>query len=246
MIGALLLRGLIAGLIAGMLGFGFAKTIGEPQVNLAIAFEAKADAARGDAPEPVLVSRDVQSSWGLLTGVLVYGSALGGLFALVFAASWGRLGSDDPRVFAVLIALAGFLFVSLLPALKYPPNPPSVGQPDTIGIRTAYFFLMLAGSLAAAALGVSVSRRLKDKFGRWYGLLAATGTVIVVAFVLCQLLPDINEVPHDFSAVVLWRFRIAGLGLQIVLWLGIGLVFGELVQRYFAQIGNRPSLAPHR
>jgi hypothetical protein len=246
MIGALLLRGLMAGLIAGLLGFGFAKVVGEPQVNIAIAFEAQADAARGDAPEPVLISRDVQSSWGLLTGVLVYGTALGGLFALVFAASWGRLGSDDAKTFALMIAVTGLFFVSLLPALKYPPNPPSVGQPETIGIRTAYFFLMLAGSLLTAAIAIFVSRRLKGSLGRWYSLLVGAGAVIVIAFVLSHLLPDINEVPHEFPAVVLWRFRIAALGLQVVLWLGIGLIFGELVQRYFASVGQRPSFVPRR
>src|ERR1700761_7607089 len=83
MVGSLILRGLLVGLVAGLLAFGFAKFVGEPQVDRAIAFEAQMDAAKGDAPEPELVSREVQSSIGLLTGVLVYGTAIGGLFALV-------------------------------------------------------------------------------------------------------------------------------------------------------------------
>ncbi len=33
MVGALLLRGMLVGLFAGLLAFGFAKTFGEPQVD---------------------------------------------------------------------------------------------------------------------------------------------------------------------------------------------------------------------
>ena len=37
--GNLLMRGMLAGLIASLLAFGFAKVYGEPQVDRAIAFE---------------------------------------------------------------------------------------------------------------------------------------------------------------------------------------------------------------
>jgi predicted cobalt transporter CbtA len=51
------------------------------------------------------------------------------------------------------------------------------------------------------------------------------------------LLPDVNEVPEDFPAVVLWRFRESSLGLHIVLWSAIGLLFGWLIERRF--VGSR-------
>ena len=92
MVGSLLLRGMLVGLAAGLLAFGFAKFIGEPQVDKAIAFEAQLAAAKGEAPEMELVSRETQSSLGLLTGVVVYGTAVGGLFSLVFAYALGRSG----------------------------------------------------------------------------------------------------------------------------------------------------------
>jgi hypothetical protein len=78
MVGALLMRGMLVGLLAGLLAFAFAKAFGEPEVDKAIAFETRMDQAKGEAPEPELVSRTVQSSLGLLTGVVVYGTALGG------------------------------------------------------------------------------------------------------------------------------------------------------------------------
>ena len=144
MVGSLILRGLLVGFVAGLLAFGCAKFIGEPQVDRAIAFEAQMDAAKGEAPDPEIVSRHVQSTIGLLTGVLVYGTAVGGLFALVFAFASGRVGRIGPRGLAALLALAGFLAVIFVPQLKYPANPPSVGDPETIGLRTELFFVMIA------------------------------------------------------------------------------------------------------
>ena len=51
--------------------------------------------------------------------------------------------------------------------------------------------------------------------------------MIVVSLVL----PPINEVPSEFPAVVLWQFRIASLGAQLIMWLTIGLIFGALMER---------------
>src|SRR5271154_6565699 len=119
MVRTLLIRGMVVGIVAGLLAFGFAKVFGEPQVDRAIAFETKMDQAKGEAPEPELVSRHVQSTIGLLTGVLVYGTAIGGLFALVFAYASGRVGRIGPRGLAALLALAGFVAIILVPGLKY-------------------------------------------------------------------------------------------------------------------------------
>jgi hypothetical protein len=231
MVGSLILRGLLVGLVAGLLAFGCAKLIGEPQVDRAIAFEAQMDAAKGEAPEPEIVSREVQSSVGLLTGVLVYGTAIGGLFALVFAFASGRVGRIGPRGLAALLALAGFLAIVLVPQLKYPANPPSVGDPETIGHRTALFFIMITASIAAMVGTVNLGLRLKRSLGTWNATLAAAALFIAIIAVVQLLLPDVNEVPEDFPAVVLWRFREASLAIQIVLWGGIGLGFGWLTER---------------
>jgi hypothetical protein len=239
MVGALLLRGLLVGLIAGLLAFGFAKFIGEPQVDKAIAFESQMAAARGEAPEPELVSRETQSSWGLLTGTLVYGMAVGGIFALVFAYAAGRVGRIGPRGLAALLALAAFLSVILVPQLKYPANPPAVGDPETIGYRTELFFAMLAFSLAAMIAATSLGLRLGRRLGAWNATLAAAAGFILVIAVIQILLPDVNEVPENFPAVVLWRFRESALGLHVVLWTAIGLLFGWLAERHFASARER-------
>ncbi len=231
MVTSLLLRGMLVGLVAGVLAFGLARIFGEPQVDRAIAFETRMDQAKGEAPEPELVSRHTQAGIGLFTGIVVYGTAMGGLFSLVFAFAYGRAGDFSPRATAALLALAGFIVIVVVPALKYPANPPSVGDPATIGRRTALYFIMIATSLAACMLAAGLARRWRERLGAWNATLLAIGVFIVVIAVVQYLLPDINEVPDRFSAVVLWRFRLASLGIQAVLWTVLGLGFGVAAEK---------------
>jgi hypothetical protein len=239
MVGRLLLRGMLVGILAGLLAFGFARIFGEPAVDRAIAFEEQAAAARGEAPEPELVSREVQSTLGLLTGTLVYGAAVGGFFALVFAFAYGRMGSLGARETAALLALAGFVAVILVPFVKYPANPPSVGDPETIGYRTVLYFAMMAISVAAMVNAIVVARRLIPRLGTWNAVLAAGLAYVVVMSVVQLVLPPVNEVPEAFSAVVLWQFRTGALGIHVVLWTALGLVFGAVTERSLA---SRPAI----
>jgi predicted cobalt transporter CbtA len=231
--GNLLLRGMLAGLIASLLAFGFAKFIGEPEVDRAIAFEDSmhSHSHSGDAEEPELVSREVQASIGLLTGVAVYGTALGGLFALAYAFISGRLVQLPPRAATILIAAVGFLVLYIVPYLKYPANPPSVGQADTIGYRTQLYFGMIVFSLAALAIAISFGRQAFDKFGGWNATILGAAVYLVLVAIAAYALPAINEVPEKFPADLLWNFRVAALGTQAILWVTIGLLFGWLVER---------------
>src|SRR5271165_6463026 len=165
MVRALLIRGMLAGALAGLLASGFAWVCGEPQVDLAIGFEEHVHAMAGEPPEPELVSRAVQSTAGLLTGVVVYGCALGGIFSLVFAYAYGRVGRLSPRATAAIVAAFGFATLILVPQIKYPANPPSVGEPETIAVRTALYFTMIALSVIASVAAVSTARQFTRRLG---------------------------------------------------------------------------------
>jgi Probable cobalt transporter subunit (CbtA) len=231
MVKNLLIAGMLVGIFAGLLAFGFAKIFGEPQVDRAIAFEDQMSEARGETPGPELVSRTVQSGVGLLTGVVVYGTALGGLFALAFAFAYQRVGRLSARGTAALLAGAGFVALVLVPALKYPPNPPAVGEPGTIGYRSELFFSMMLISIAALGITIAIAPRLAARYGSWNSALLVAATFIAIIVAAQFILPDINEVPDQFPAVVLWRFRIVSLGIQLILWATYGLLFGILAER---------------
>jgi predicted cobalt transporter CbtA len=246
MVRTLLIRGMLVGVVAGLLVFGFSKVFGEPPVDRAIAFETAMDEARAAAhpgmtvAEPELVSRAVQASFGLLTGVVVYCAAFGGLFALVFAFVHGRVGGLSSRAMSALLAASGFVAVYVVPGLKYPANPPSIGEPETIGHRTALFFAMMVISIAAMVGAAVLRQRLLPRLGSWSATLAGSACYVAIVGVAGIGLPTINEIPDGFPAAVLWDFRVASLGMQAVMWATIGLLFGWLTERGFAM--RRPRI----
>lgn len=236
MVGALLLRGMLIGLLAGLLGFGLLKLAGEPSVDRAIAFEGQLDKAKAMAEhkpheeETPIVSRKVQAGIGLFTGVMVYSTAFGGLFALAFAWAYGRIGALSPRAVAALLAALGFIAVHLVPALKYPPNPPAVGDPDTIGMRTALYFSLIAVSLLGMIAATMLRTRLQSRFGTWNSWLIAGAAYLALMITVGVSLPRIDEVPARFPADLLWQFRITSLAAQFVLWAVLGLGFGAAAE----------------
>jgi len=234
MTGKLLLRGMIAGVVGGLLAFLFARVYGEPLVDFAIAFEEQASQAAGEAAEPELVSRATQAGLGLLTGAIVYSAALGGILSLVFALVYGRFSALGARSLAALLALAGFVAVILVPAIKYPANPPAVGSPETIVIRTELYFAMLLVSVALMVAAFALARHYWARLGAWNAAIVGGLAFLVVIAVVMLLLPDINEVPETFSATILWRFRVASLGMQAIIWGVQGLTFGFLAERLLA------------
>ncbi|RLU99475.1 hypothetical protein CTZ27_14975 [Streptomyces griseocarneus] len=227
---ALLARGMLAGLAAGVLALVVAYLVGEPHVDAAIAFEEAHSHDHGEE----LVSRSLQSTAGLATGVLVYGIALGGIAALAFCVALGRVGRFGPRATSALVSVGALVAVYVVPFLKYPANPPSVGDPDTIGKRTALYFLMIALSVLLSVAAVILGRRLAPRLGNWYATVAASAAFLVAVALAYVFLPAVNEVPADFPATVLWRFRLAALAIQCTLWTGFGLFFGHLAERLLA------------
>ena len=236
----LLVWGLLAGLLGGILALGFAEAFGEPSVNAAIAFEQSHvgsaghdhGAATGEpAADAEPVSRGVQRTLGLAIATCAFGTALGGLFSLAFAFAYGRIGRMTPRSTALALTAVGFGAVFLVPYLVYPANPPAVGDPGTIGNRSALYFAMIAISVGLAVAAFALHARLAHRIDGWLAVIVAGICYVAAVSVIGALLPHYHEVPDGFPAQSLWEFRIASLGTQAVLWATIGIVFAFLLDR---------------
>ena len=255
--GAFLVRGLVIGLVAGLLAFLAALLVGEPYVDDAIGLEEAAashlthdeiaaeEAAAEEAGETTEVSRDNQKTWGLATGTLAVGTALGGFTALAAAACVGRLGSLSARGTTALVAFLGFVAVSAVPFWKYPATPPAVGNPDTIGHRTSEYFAMLLISVVAIIGAVVLANRLRSRLGGFTSVVLAAAGYLVVVVAAGLLLPSVNEV-GTFPADTLWSFRRGSLTTLMTLWaaIGVGLSYaiGGLHDRVTAE-AERKALA---
>ncbi|SNY45338.1 CbtA family protein [Paractinoplanes atraurantiacus] len=226
--GALLIRGLLAGLIAGLLAGCFAYVAGEPKVDAAIAIEeanAHADGAAADHHDEELVGRDAQKG-GLFLATGLYGAAMGGLLATAYTLLRRRLRTPSDTRAALSLAGAALLGVVLVPYVKYPPNPPAVGNPATIDQRTISYLAILVIGLVAVWASVVAARTQRAEWRQ--AIAAVTGFLVVVA-VGYLLLPTVDEVPDTFPADLLWNFRLASLGTQVLLWTALGLAFAALL-----------------
>jgi len=237
-----LVRGLLAGLVAGLATFFVAYQVGEPHVERAIALEeanaatvpatgdGHADAEHSADDEGTEVSRTNQRTWGLLTGSVTVGIALGGVVALVAAAVAGRIGRLGLGQSTALVAAIGFVAYALVPFLKYPATPPAVGNGETIGERTELYFGFLALSLVAAIAATVIAVRLVGRVGSYRAVVTGVAGYVVVVVVAGQVFPTVNEV-GTFPAAELWFFRRASLLTLATLWAVIGVVLTGLLLR---------------
>jgi predicted cobalt transporter CbtA len=226
-------RGLLAGAIGGVLAFLFARTFVEPVITRALAYEEAHEHGHDHGIE--LFSRGVQANIGMGFGVLGFSVAMGALFAVVYCVLYGRFGNLSLRALSVVLAGGMFLSLYVIPFLKYPPNPPATSLEETIRQRTLLYVLMVVLSAALLVAAVYLGHRLVVQFGRWSATLIGVGAYVAAIAVVMLVLPAIDETPADFSADVLYEFRLYSLGTQFVLWAMIGLVFGSMVGRLLGQ-----------
>jgi predicted cobalt transporter CbtA len=241
MVRNLLWRGMLAGILAALLATLFARAFAEPQIDLAIGYEEIHRHHDGYAMEgPPLVSRETQKGLGLFIALGLYGAAIGGILSLVFAYGYGRFAHIGPRSFALILAGLAFVLIVLVPSIKYPQTPPAVGAHETVGLRTAAYFAVIALSLAAFMIAARLRRMLAGSCRAFDAGLLAVGAYTILIALGQTALPHIDEVPADFPASLLWRFRLASIATQLVLWTSAGLIFGVLAERLLKrEVGSR-------
>ena len=241
-------RGLVAGALAGVIAFVFARIFVEPVIDRAIGFEDGVGEAHeamhgGHEHGAEVFTRGVQANIGLGFGVIAFSVAMGALFAVVFAVAYGRVGNVSARGLSLYVAGGMLLSLYVVPALKYPANPPAVSLEETIRQRTLLYLLMVVLSAALFVGAVYLGRQLAERLGAWNATLAAAGSYIAAIAVVMLILPTIDETPgplrdnagnmvyEGFPADDLYQFRLYSLGTQVVMWTTIGLVFAVLAAR---------------
>lgn len=233
MVQKLLIAGMLSGLVVAIAAFAFARVISEPSVERAIVIEEASEAhdhgqSGANAIEVPEVSRSIQRNLGLFVGIASYCVALGGLLALGSATLLGRV-KCGARLIAWLLSSSGYVALILIPQMKYPANPPGVGSADTIATRTELYFLLLLVSACFMAVGALLAARIRA--GGWSRVTAlASGGVLyaMLAMTVMGLLPSVSEVPRDFPRGLLLEFRVDAALLQLIIWIGLGLVFGRI------------------
>ncbi|OZF01312.1 CbtA family protein [Rhodococcoides fascians] len=238
----LVVRGLIAGFVAGLLAGGIGYITGEQHIDAAIAIEESQETTASDHVGPSqagshhhedaepLVSRDGQRA-GLFLATALSGAALGAIFACVLAAARTRSRLSVAGLIAA-VGAAGWFAIAVVPFVKYPANPPAVGDPDTITQRTLLWFAMVVLGLLSVAVFAYTHRIVRARTASAVAPTAAAAFVTaVVVTVGYTLAPSINEVPTDFPATLLWQFRMSSAATQLTLWAALVGLFALLSER---------------
>ncbi|MGH9011870.1 MAG: CbtA family protein [Acidimicrobiia bacterium] len=235
-----LIAAVIAGILAGLVASVLLSFTAEPVIDQAIALEESHHAA-GEAPnaaaEPEVVSRSQQKGFGRFAAYGLGGGAYGVIFGLAFLSLRPRRGGDAWRRALLAGALVAGAF-TVMPFIKYPPNPPAVGDPATISERQWKYLALIFLSLVVLSAAARLSGRLRER--QWLDdeRLIAVGLAIVVPLgLILALLPPFSD-PIEVPANLVWRFRIASLGGNLLLWAVLAVTFGAAAVRRERELTN--------
>jgi hypothetical protein len=220
---------LVAGLLAGLLASVFHQVLTEPVIDRAIAAEEARMAAQpghthGEAP---VVSRRGQKI-GLIAGLLLYGLTWGLLLGLGLymtrdsAPSGWSLG----RRGLLVVGLGGWS-VALFPFLKYPANPPGVGEATTIGYRQTLYVGFIVLALIGIGLAAAIRQVTRGSTQGLSGWIAPVAFYAVWALGMYAWMPP-NPDPVEVSEAIMRPFRAMSLTGLVVFWGGFALALAYL------------------
>ncbi len=240
---------LVPGIAGGIVCFAFSRVMVEPLIGAAVGYEGDREHAEAQLfgsdhhHGHELFGRSVQENIGAAVGTIAFAVAMGVLFAVactVIRSVLERRGAAaDPTGLALLLAGGMFTAITVIPGLKYPPNPPTVGLEETIGARSSAFLTITVVSVVTACVAAAAGIAWARRWGRWPAAALAIGGYATAMLVAYTLLPSFHEVPgplsgpdgiviDGFPAQVLAEFRVYSLLSQALMWLAIGSTWAVL------------------
>ena len=221
-----LLSGCFAGTIYGTLNL----VIVEPYLDDAINIENQNLFSAGDeidGPEfwvEYYEYRSWQKGGQVLAGAIL-GTSIGSLFGIVYALSKKSLPSRN-NIGKTLI-LAGLMWFTLfvIPFLKYPANPPTVGDGETVVLRGILYLALIAISGFLAIGFYQIFKRLKAK-NRILQIIGYAALISLVFFVMPENPDEIST-----SMELVDGFRVVAFLTGTVFWFTLALFLGIFWQK---------------
>jgi predicted cobalt transporter CbtA len=216
---------LLAGAIAGALLAIINQGIVEPYIDQAINIENQNAMSQGEVinPQEFNAYRLWQKSGEIAAGTIL-GISLGALFGVVFAFARDSIPGSNNKKKALILAAVMLLVIYIVPALKYPANPPAVGDPETIYYRETLYIAILTIS-GFSALGLAfLYRKLGNNQVKKIVVPVIYVGIIATAFMVLPPNPDQITAPMDLVT----SFRIVTGFTMSVFWGLLGLILGAL------------------
>jgi predicted cobalt transporter CbtA len=215
-----LLSGAIAGAFLGLIN----QVMVEPFIDEAIEIETQNMISEGENVDRQEVNniRLWQKGGEIVAGIIL-GTSIGALFGLVFAYARNSLPGSNNKKKGIILAGIMFSVLFLVPALKYPGNPPAVGDPETIVYRQGLYIGMLAIS-GFSALGLALLyRNIGHKESKKVTIPIIYAAIIIIAFIILPPNPDDITISMD----LVMNFRIVSTLTMGIFWGILGIVLGS-------------------
>jgi predicted cobalt transporter CbtA len=214
---------LLAGAIAGTILGAINQIAVEPYIDHAVELETHNanQSSQIINPAEFTAYRLWQRGGEMLAGTIL-GLSIGSLFGIVFAYTHNSVPGSNNKKKALIVAGIMWFVLFLIPALKYPANPPAVGDPETIYYRQSLYVAFLAIS-GFSALGLAFLYRKMGALNIKKAIIpAAYAAIISGAYLAMPANPDPINAPMD----LLMGFRITSAITISMFWGLLGVIFG--------------------
>ncbi len=223
-IAIIVLSGALAGVSLGLVNL----VIVEPYLDTAIGIENQNLFASGeeeDTPEfwANYYSYRVWQKGGQLLAGAILGTSLGTLFGIVFAYSKNSLPGKSMIKKALVLSLVMWATLYVIPFAKYPANPPTVGDPETIILRQSLYLAFMAISGLGALGFYQVYKKVNKK------AIAFAGYGMMMAAIFFVMPP--NPDPVQIDSGLLMGFRVTSMIGMSVFWGVVAIILGALWQK---------------
>lgn len=222
---------LISGALAGFVHGSSNLVLVEPYLDEAIGIENQQLFASGEADDTLefWVEYEGYRTWqkgGQLLAGVVLGTSTGALFGIVFVLSRHSLPGNNNVKKALVLAGIMWLTIYFIPFLKYPANPPTVGDSETVVLRAILYLSFIAISGFAAVGFYKLSKIFKGK----KKLVALIGYAVFMSTVFVAMPENPDEITAPMDLVN--GFRIMSILAVSTYWITIGLILGLLWNRF--------------
>jgi predicted cobalt transporter CbtA len=222
-----LFSGAISGALLGLINQGMV----EPFIDKAIGIETQKQVNAGKIIDfAQQLQYRIYQKEGEIVAATVLGTSLASLFGVVFVYSRSSLAGSNNKKKALILAGLMFFVLFLVPALKYPANPPAVGNPATIYYRESLFIGFIAVS-GFSTLGLALLYRKlgKNQSKRKIGIpLIIYAAIMISAYLVFPPNPDRITIPMD----LIMSFRIASVFTTSIFWGLLGIIFGAFWDKF--------------
>lgn len=220
---------LLSGVIAGVILAGVNYFVAEPFIDQAIGIEVDNSIASGEVVDfDELSSYRVWQKEGTFAAGAFLGLTYGAILGIVYVISRKYLPSSDDRKKALILAAIMCLSLYVVPFIKYPANPPAVGDPETIGLRDSlYTSYQLASGLIALGVTILMYKLRRIGYIKYVIPIIYLGLVASI-YAIFPANPDEITAPMDLVNA----FRAVTFGTMVMFYLVLGTIFGIMWDKF--------------